>query len=228
METEAKELGIIYEPVKISTWKDEAKFIVPGVNYRGKTGTYRLFEQMTPAMTQDKLAELYEIEKQKGNPHLTDAPLIWAISTRSYDLRNENPEEAERLRQLLKKGFRQYPNTLTRVIYNPSEEDKIIHNYNTSGEYSIDANVVGLDGQMESISDKNVLESLLGTKDVIKINEVSQWVNGTNSFIWRLNLKPTNKVEKIVRFYAYACRLDLYCDGDPLYGYPAFRVLEVE
>ncbi|MFH1311121.1 MAG: hypothetical protein ABIH65_01815 [Nanoarchaeota archaeon] len=227
METEIKERGIIYEsPAPI--WQAEKRFVIPSVSYRGKTGNYRLFEQMTPKMSQAKLAELYESEKQKGNPYPTDMPLIWAIATKGYELRNENSLEAEKLRQFLRTGFRQYPNTLTRIIYNPSEKDKIIHNYKTSDEYSFDSKVVGPDSFIDKLADMNVLEQILGTKDVIKINEVSQWINRTNSFIWRLNSKPSQKEERVARFVAYGSRLYLDCDGDPLYGDPAFRVLKVD
>ena len=194
METEIKERGIIYES-PILTWQAEKRFLIPDVFYKGQTGTYRLFEQMTSSMNQEKLAELYEIEKQKGNPHPTDIPLIWAIATRAYELRNENSSEAEKLRQFFARDFRKYPNTLTRIIYNPVNEDKIIHNYKTSDEYSIDTNVTGPDSSIDALSDTNVLEQLLGTKDTTKINEVSQWINRTNSCIWRLNSKPSQKNE---------------------------------
>lgn len=182
---------------------------------------------MTPAMTQDKLSELYEREKQKGNPHPTDAPLIQAIITRGYDFRNQNRTQAEKLRDFLQKGFRIFPNTLTRVSYSPSG-DRVVHNHGTSDEYSINGNVVGPSGWMKYILDKRVLESLLGTKDVKKINKVSQWVNGTDSYLWRLNSKPTQKDERVVGFDADDCGLVLDCDWDPLNEYPAFRVLCID
>ena len=212
----------------IYTQPSESFWAVPEVLYRGEKGTYQLFDKMTSSMTQDKLAEVYETEKQKGNPSPTDAPLIWAISTRSHELRNEAPEVAESLRSFLQKGFRQYPNTLTRVIYNSSEQDKIIHNYKTSDEYSINEKVVGTDDWIKNISDKNVLEALLVTKDIAKINEVSQWINGTNSYLWRLNSKPKQKDERVARFLAYGSGLSLGCLRNPLNEYPAFRVLRVD
>ena len=46
-------------------------------------------------MTQEQLSELYETEKQRGNPIPTDAPLIWAIAYAGYNLKDENPEVAK-------------------------------------------------------------------------------------------------------------------------------------
>ena len=227
METAAKESGIIYES-PILNWESEKRFLVSDVAYRGEAGTYRLFEQMTPAMNQEKFAELYEQEKQKGNPVPTDAPLIWTIATRGYEFKNQNPENSERLRQFLRQSFRRYPNTLTRIAYEPSEKDKIIHNYKTSDEYSIDTEVVGPDDFVQNISDKKVLESLLGTQDIARINEVSQWVNGTNGYLWRSNSKPEKKEERVAGFYAGDDRFGLDCGRDPRDGYPAFRVLKVD
>ena len=227
METETKESGIIYES-PVLTWQAEKRFVIPNVSYRGQTGTYRLFENMTRAWNQEQLAELYETEKQKGNPIPTDAPLIWAIATSAYNFRNQNPQASEKLRQFLRQGMSEYPNTLTRIVYAPEGSDKIIHNYRTSDEYSIDEKVVGPDGWFSEIPDKKVLESLLGTQDVSQINQVSQWINRTNSYLWRLNSKPKEKDERVARFVAGDGRFVLGCGRDPLAGYPAFRVLKVD
>ncbi len=218
----AKKQTLLYTSPSESFWT------IPGVIYRGKTGTYGLFEQMTPEMNQEQLAELYEQEKQKGNPHPTDAPLLWAICTSAFALKNENLETSKKLRNLLKDSFRTFPNTLTRIIYNPPGEDKIIHNYRTSDEYSLDGKVVGLNSWIDEILDKNILEKLLGTQDVPKINNVSQWINGSNKYIWRLN-NPKTKDERVAKFDAFADgRFDFYCDRDLLGEYPAFRVLKVD
>ena len=213
---------ILYTP------KSEGFFVVPGVVDRGETGTYRVFENMTSSMTQDQLSELYETKNQKGNPHPVDSVLHFAIPLAAYNLKNESPNEAEKLRQFLRQGFRQFPNTLTRAIYNPSGKDKIVHNHGTSDEYSSDAEIVGPDGLIAKIPDKKILESLLGTDDIDKINEVSNWINGTNSYLWRLNSKPKNKEERVIGFCVGGDGFGLDCGRSPIVGYPAFRVLRIE
>ncbi len=226
--TKTKESGIIYNAPTVRPWRDEGHFIIPEVIYRGKTGTYRLFEQMTPAMNQEQLAELYEQEKQKGNPYPTDRPLIEAIVTKAHEFIDQNPKEAKRLRSFLLTGSQKYPNTLTRIIYNPSGKDKIVHNHGTSDEYFLDGKVVGPDGEINEIRDKIVLKKLLGTSNVKQINKVSQWINKTNTYFWRLRSKPEQKDERIVRLGADVDKFFLDCCGDISCFCPAFQVLKVD
>lgn len=226
MEISAKEIR--YEsPVFI--WQAEKRFIIPNVFYNGEIKTYRLFERMTPEMSRDSLAEFYEIEKTKGNPVPANAPLIWAIVTRVYELSPNNQELTERLRIFLRDSFRGYSNTLSEIIYNynGSGEDQIIHNYGTSDEFSTFQNVVGSNGWVHEILDKKFLELILDTRDLDRIDAISRWINNTNSYLWRLNSKPKEKTQGVIRFDAYEDRFGLYCNADPLNEAPAFRVLEV-
>ncbi len=222
-----KESKIAYHPPITKFWEDEGYFIIPGVFHKGEIGTYRLFEQMTPKMTQDKLSEFYEQEKPKGNPYPTGAPLIWAIAKKAYELEDPNSKTSKKLRKFIQTGFQRYPNTLTSVIYSPSGKDRIVHNHRTSDEYFIDAHVVGPNDWINEIPDKNILEKLLGTSNIKQINDVSQWINKTNIRIWRLNSKPKTKDERVAGFGAYDW-LDLNCYRDPLRECPAFRVLRVD
>lgn len=201
---------------------------VPEVGYRGEIVTYRVFGEMAPSMTQDKLAEFDSQEKPKGNPHPMDSVLHYAIASAAHKLRNESPQEAEKLRTFLQQGCRRYPHTLTRIAYNPSGNDRIIHNYGTLDQYSLEGDVVGKDGLITDISDKKVLELFLGTENVSEINEIAQWINGTNSSIWRLNSKPKQREERVVGFGACSYRFDLNVLRGPLVGYPAFLVSRVE
>lgn len=202
-------------------------FDIPGVVYRGETGTYRLFEEMTPLLTQGGLAELYDTEKQKGNPHPTDIPLFWAIAKRGFELRNESLQDSKRLRQFFRKGLRKYPNTLTRIVYSP-KKDKIIHNYGTSDAYSVNGEFIGLDGWVKYVPHSDdLLKQLLGIRNADVIDDISQWINGTNTYICRLNSKPTQTDERVARFGTDDDGLDLGCVGVPFSEYPAFRVLRI-
>ncbi len=218
-----EQLEILYTPPSESFWD------VPGVSYRGETGTYRIFEQMTPSMNQDKLAEYSEKEKQKGNPHAIDSVLHFAIFSQAYALRSQNPETAESLRVFLQSGLREYINTLTRVVYNPEEEtDQVIHNYKTPDSYTLEGKLVGPDGWIKDFPDKRVLEFLLKIQDAKQINNISRWINDTNTYLWRVNSKPIQQDERVVRFNANSDRLFLDCLRDTLARYPAFWVLRVE
>lgn len=207
----------------------EGFFDVPGVVDGEKTRTYRIFERMTPAMTQDQLSDFYEKEKPRGNPHPMNSILHFAISLAGYNLRNECPSETEQLRSFLRKGFRKFPNTLTRIIYNPSGRDKVVHNYGTSDKYTLNNHIFGSPGLVLDISDKNILKPIFGTEDVDKVNSVFHWLHDANTEIWRIRLKPENVVEKVVGLDACIGGLfTLDCCGDPLNKSPAFRVLRIE
>ncbi len=225
----AKKQGIVYHPPREYNWRGEGYFTIQGVVDRGETTTYVVAPKMTPGLNQDKLAELYEREKQAENPHPTSAPLLQTIINRAYVIRNVNPQDSERFRVFLQNGLRRYPHTLTRITFNPEGQlDQVTHNHGTSDAYSIEGNIVGPDGWMVEIPDKKVLESLTGTKRVSQINRTYQWINKTNGYLWRLNSKPTQKDERVARFDAGHDRFFLCCGRHPLYVCPAFRVLRVE
>jgi len=92
----------------------------------------------------------------------------------------------------------------------------------------LEENLVGKDGWIKDISDKEVLTAIFGTEDIKKINEVFQWINQTNAYLWRLNSKPSKRDERVVGFGALSGGLFLSCDGYPAGRYPAFRVLKVD
>ena len=216
-----KKQRISYIPPNESFW------IIPEVVYRGETGTYRLFEKMTPVMIQDQLAELYELEKAREMPRPMDSVLHFAIMNASYNLRHTGPD-AKKLRAFLHQNLRRWPNTMSRIVHVPSAEDRVIHNYKTSDEYSIDEQVVGPNNCVKDIQNKKVLESLLGTQDVVQIDKVFQWINRTDSFIWRLNSKPKQEHKRVVGFSANPTGLNLSCNRRPFILHPAFRVLRVD
>ena len=98
--------------------------------------------------------------------------------------------------------------------------------------------IVGSGGFVSELSDKTVLEKIIGTQDTQKINEISQYVNGTDTYLWRLNsngtdcyffrLKPRPKDERVARFDADGDGLGLDCARHPRVEGPAFRVLRVD
>ena len=215
----AKKSHLMYNQPSEGSWD------IPEVLYRGERGTYRLFRKMTPAMTRDQLAGLYEKEKKKGNPHPTDMPLVWALATRALELRNE--EESDQLKLFLKKGFRKSPNTLTIIVHNPSEDDVVIHNYGTQDDYSFTTQVTGNDTWISELTDSAILENILGTQDTQKINEVAQYINGTPAYLRRINTKQNQKVERVARFDAYRNRF-VFEYWRSIDEWHAFRVLKVD
>jgi len=217
-----RKIGNIYTPVSEGFW------IVEGVKDKGKTANYRIFEKMALAMNPDDLINYSIKEKEKGNPYLGSAPLNMALFSRAEELSHKNIEGIDSLRNFFRRGLEKFPYTLSRAVYNPQGEiDKAVHNYGTSDEYVLEENLVGKDGWIKDISDKEVLTAIFGTEDIKKINEVFQWINQTNAYLWRLNSKPSKRDERVVGFDASPGRLLLDCLWDPAIRYPAFRVLKV-
>lgn len=205
----------------------KTKYIAPSAGYfeidRGNS-VYRLMEKMTNPLTQDKLAEFYEAEKKKGNP-------IPMNSIQHYELFNDAVKSGNsNLLNFLQKGLRKYPNTLTRVIYNPKgKQDETIHNYGTSDFYSIVGDVVGNDNWIKEINNLGALESLLETKDVKRLNEISNAINKTPMYLLRYNSKPSENVERVVRFFAsVGGGLVLSAVRGPSVEDPAFLVEKVK
>ena len=215
--------------VTVAKKPSEAYLTIPDVNYRGEIQTWNIFRKMTSEMDISQLSELYETEKPKGNPHPASSDLIYSIFLGGFNLREKSPNEAQDLREFFKTGLGRYPNTLSIVEYNPFfGEDKAIHNYKTSEEYELKGNIAGPDGLVKNLPDANFLEMILGTKNTGEINDVFKWINSTDSYVYRLNIKPSKKTEKVVWFLADSSRVCLYCSGNPLGEFPAFRVARVE
>lgn len=213
------------------TINPQVKHIVPSTGYfeiskydaEGKASKYKLLERLSSSMTQDKLAEFYESEKQKGNPLPLNSIQVMEILE---DTANSKDSE---LKNYIHKSLRgNWINTLSRVIYKPVEEkDVTIHNCGTSDEYSITGDIVGKDGWIKDINNSNALESILKTKDIKKLNEISNTINSTPMYFWRINSKPSKKTERVVRFVAYDVGLGLYADGVLFVEYPAFLVEQI-
>lgn len=184
---------------------------------------YRLIEKMTAPMRQDELAEFYESEKKKGNP-------LPMSSIQHIELVNDAVKSGNKdLMNYLQKGFRKWPGTLTRVIYNPiGEEDETIHNYGTSDAYSIIGNVVGRDDWIKDIDNPNALESLLKTKDIKILNEISNAINQTSMYFSRLNSKPAKKTEATARFYANDDGFNFSAGWSLSDESPAFLVVQIK
>jgi len=182
--------------------KVKSRYFAPSTGYfeidNGKS-VYKLIDKMTPEMTQDELAEFYNIEKQKGNPVPMNAPQH--IELFDDAVKSGNAE----LLNFLKKGLqRRWPTTLSRAVYSPvNTENGAIHNYGTFDSYFNAGNLIGKDGFITEIDNKNSLEILAETKNVKRLNKISDAMNQTPMYLWRVNSKPSERTERVVGFFAY-------------------------
>ena len=201
----------------------EGFFKITGVKYRGENCTYELYDNLTNPMSPHKLAEFYETQKQKGNPYPMDSILTFSILESAVNSGDDD------LKNSLHKKLREnWINSLSRIIYNPSGIDEIIHNFETSDVYSLKGKIVGPEDYIENLEDTNYLKLILGTENVKEINEISNGINKTPFYVWRFNSKPSEKQERMVVFGAFSDWFYLDCGRFPLVEVPAFRVLRIK
>ncbi len=62
------------------------------------------------------------------------------------------------------------------------------------------------------------------TKDIKKLNKISNAINSTEMYLWRLNSKPKEKNERVIRFIASNGGLGLSAVRDLSGEDPAFLV----
>ncbi|MEK6829331.1 MAG: hypothetical protein AABY15_04325 [Nanoarchaeota archaeon] len=185
---------------------------IPNVNYRGNTQSYELSKNLLPAKTQSQFASDYQTAITNNQFHSADMRLYHAIFNEVYNQRNS--PDSEEIRAFLNESLRNnWLTTLTRIQYQPKGKDIVIHNYNTSDEYKLEEKIVGPDRSIEQ-SDDSALKTLTGMESA-KLNQIYQWINNTNGFIWRVNSKPNNIEERVARLNADSVRFNLYC-----YWYP--------
>jgi hypothetical protein len=213
----------ITKPTSKHLLPSEEYWEITGVNYGGKIQTYNVYAKMTVPMSQDKLAEFSRIEKEKGNPYAIGLPRFIAICEAGI-----NSKDADLIKNF-QKGLKEYPQFLSKVIYNPSPlADEIIHEYGMPDEYSLTGDIIGEDGWIREINNKKSLELLTEVKDIKKLNKFSQEINQTPMFLWRFNSKPLERFGRAVRFIASDGRFVLGAYWGSHGGYPAFRVLLVD
>lgn len=185
---------------------------------------YRIMDRLADPMTQDRLADFYEQEKQKGNPLPTNSRQVFGVMQDAFNSGNNE------LKNFLYNSVRnKFLLTLSRPVYNPAgQDDEIIHNYRTSDAYSISGNFVGPDCLIKNISDKRVLEASLGTSDTGKIDETANYINKTPMHLWRVDAKPERRIERVARFNAVSYWLGLGLYVGPSYVYPSLRVEQIQ
>ena len=185
---------------------------------------YNLIDTLSLSKNAIDRAEDYEKRKKAGDPNYLDSIKTWELLE---DIANSGNSEAQ---NFVRDSLRKYWIATTSVVeYNPkNKKDETFHNWKTSDEYFLTRDIVGNDNWIKEINNLNALELLVGTKDIQKLNEVSNKINKTSMYLWRFNLKPAEKIKRVVGFYADGGRLFLDADGGPSGEDPAFLVEDVK
>jgi len=179
----------------------KAKYTAPIIGYfeiDNGNSVYRLMEGMADSMTQDKLAEFYEIEKKKGNPIPMNS--IQHIELFDDAVRSGNAD----LLNFLYKGLQKSPNTLTRIISGtPFGQGEIIHNYETSDSFSMKGDIIDKNiFEDKQIENTKFLELLLGKKDIPELYKILDPIFMPRSISYYVDPKFQKKGEMGVSFFA--------------------------
>jgi len=116
-----------------------------------------------------------------------------------YEARDgPNGDRVEDVRKILANDFKNhFMMTSTRLNYYSVNTDEVLHDYKNPDEKKIELELTGKNGLIApDNSIEAVVEALLGVKDVFKVQELSRWVTGENPYLWRLNQKPSQVVER--------------------------------
>jgi len=146
------------------------------------------------AYTQENWMEFLQENNSKWS--LASGPLYHAtIATLFREKDGHYQEEIENLRNMFSEDFKEdWMTTSTRIEYSRCKLDKVIHDYGFSGQWELDAGIVGADGYVNgSFADIDCIEAILGTRDLAEAEKAYEWVSGKKPYLWRLNQKHGTK-----------------------------------
>src|SRR3989344_2266429 len=205
--------------VNISTIGDYWQ--VSGVNYRNGVHTVDLAKTLLEngnVKTQDDWAAYSESALAQNEFRTPDYPLFYRLVKALYDAKDDSTkaQEVEEAKKFLKDASRaRMLMTLTRIAYRPSGEDVITHNFGTREKYEEKTDFVGEEGLLKDKANPASCKALFGTDNVQDISDVFQWLNGTDTYIWRVNSRPNQLNERVAWFFADSDGASLGCSGYP-------------
>ena len=192
---------------------------ISGVQYRNDIYTVDLGKALLDngnGKTQDEWVTYSEAALDRDDFRTPDYPLLYGIVKSLYTQRNDSTKSAEiaEAQKFLKDTSRaKWLMTLTRIKYQHSN-DIIVHNHGTRSPYEKSLHFVGPDEYITDTKDIKPYQALLDTADgVDEIKGAFEWLNGTNTYLWRVNSK--DNTERVARFYANSGRAYLCCYRDP-------------
>ena len=191
---------------------------IEGVFYRGKVHAVDLAKTLLDkgaVKTQDRWIDYTRKARTRNDFYLPDFPLLHGIVTRLYEQRSQAGVEAIRA-QVQAWTREKWLMTTTRIKYNKKGQDEVIHNYTLPDEERIDTSFVGPDEWIKGSTTPEAVQVLLGTsQSMLEINTVYRWLSGTDTYLYKVNTKPSQPDERVARFDASSDGVGLYCNRDP-------------
>lgn len=181
--------------------------------------TLFLADKLIPPMTQDQ-AGGHTLE---GGFHALSMLEHFDLIADMYALRNAGGD-IEKARQFVRNAMgKSFPNTLTRLLYQPEGKDKIVHGYGTKSPIEKQANLVGPAGEIVEVLTPEASLALTG-RSPEEVAELMQYINGTPTYVWRLTAKPESVDERVAGFDANPGGAVLFLNGYPRGSIPLLGV----
>ncbi len=214
---------LLKSPVVSTNVQSNVDFWSIPLLYRSEQYTADLMKTLLEdgaAHTQDEWAARYERVRGSDEFYTPDFPAFYGIVKAAKIAGRED------VRTFLKDTSRaRWLTTLTRIAYQPSSHDTIIHNYGTQDRYQTSVDFITPNEFIINTNKPWSYQGLLETRDnVQEINKVFNWLDGTNAYSWKVNTKPDKVDERVARFDADSVRAGLDCDRDPAGSYSSLGV----
>ena len=190
---------------------------INGVNYRNGIYQVDLGKEMLEnkaQKTQDGWIEYTKKALTNDGFYVGDAQLYHALFKTLFKNKDnaQYKDKIEQAKAFLQNMLKDYwLMTLSRIKYAKSGQDAVIHNHGLQDKFEIQDDIIGADGYVTQINPQTALQAVLGDNNVNEINQVYNWITGKNLYLWRLNAKPQEDTERIVRFDSYSGWAYLNC-----------------
>lgn len=212
-----RELGLkakLVEPRKADLVVPTQDFwTIPNIHYRGEIVPADLSKRLLPVRTQQQHAEHRNFASPEDFVTM-DMPFYIAMFDALFKQR-DTLEYAGDVRNFVQRSMRQsFPITLTRIAYSPRGKDTVTHNYGTEDSYQVRANIVGEDRVIRRW-DREAIEAVTGTRDIKRLHQIFNYLNGTDLSVYRFNEKPQELTECVARLYAGADDAGASCYRHP-------------
>lgn len=197
----------------------------------GKEGKLYTVELQTDLLdngairTQDQWAQFSKAELSDGRYSYLSLPQSRGLF-HALRVNKDHPKAGSMIHEItdfLKQIHRKnYLITSSKVDYMPSGKDVVTHEYGLEGEHQVKAGILGPDEQIIKTADPQGYKALFETNDdITEINEDFKYINGTNAWAWKVNLRPNLKDTRVVRLVAVLGGFIVNCYGNPRGGDPA-------
>ena len=146
--------------------------------------------------TQDEWINLTKGDKWKlPNLQLVHASVLALYKNRNHFGFSQNKIMKKVIEEVFELDFsKNYPHVSSRMLYKPAGEDVVMHDFGYSTQRDVQCTLVGKDGYiLAGCGFDDVVDALLGTRNLSEVGHVYKWIIGLKPYLWRLNMTPDHE-----------------------------------